>query len=96
MAEALPAVTLPSFLKAGRSLARTSGGLRRGPSSVSKTMSPFLFLMTTGTISVLERAGLDGSLGLGLALESKVVQIFTAQVPLVGHVLGGDAHVGSR
>ena len=42
---------------------------------------------------VLERAGLDGSLGLGLALESKVVQIFTAQVPLVGHVLSGDAHV---
>ena len=50
----VPAVTMPSLVKAGFSFARTSGALRRGPSSVSNTVSPFLPLMTTGTISSLK------------------------------------------
>ena len=46
------------LVKAGFSFARTSGALRRGPSSVSNTVSPFLPLMTTGTISSLKAPSL--------------------------------------
>jgi len=54
--EAFPAVTVPSFLKAGLSVARTSGvDFRLGNSSVSKIVSPFLPGTTTGTISSLKR-----------------------------------------
>ena len=52
--EAFPAVTIPSFLNAGFNFPIPSAvvpGL--GPSSVSTMISPFLPLITTGTISSL-------------------------------------------
>ena len=52
--EALPAVTMPSFLKAGFRRARVSTVVPgRGPSSVSTITEPFLPLTSTGTISSL-------------------------------------------
>ncbi len=55
--EELPAVTVPSLLKTGRSLARTSAVVPgRGCSSVSTTRSsPFRWGMRTGTISSAKR-----------------------------------------
>ncbi len=55
MPGALPAVTVPPSLKAGRSFASVSIVVsRRGHSSASKvTVAPFLPGMTTGTISSL-------------------------------------------
>ena len=48
----LPAVWVPSSMKIGGSLARTSRLVsRRGPSSTSTVVSPFLELIVTGTIS---------------------------------------------
>ena len=55
MAEELPAVTMPSGLKAGRSFASVSTvDPSRGPSSVSKTISFLRCLTVTGTISSLK------------------------------------------
>ena len=51
---ALPGVTMPSFLKAGRSLASWSGVLARGNSSVSKTRSSRRSRTVTGTICSLK------------------------------------------
>ena len=52
--EELPAVTIPSFLNAGRSFARPSAVIPAlGPSSVSNTTVSFFFLISTGTISSL-------------------------------------------
>ncbi|MNH41044.1 hypothetical protein D3C72_1900880 [compost metagenome] len=53
----MPAVTLPSFLKAGFSLARDSAVVpARGPSSVSKaTGSPLRCGIRIGVISSLKR-----------------------------------------
>ncbi|MNI33975.1 hypothetical protein D3C73_879470 [compost metagenome] len=53
--DALPAVTVPSFLKAGLRPARTSSVVARGFSSVSTMMSPLRVLIVTGTISALNR-----------------------------------------
>ena len=54
MPDALPAVTVPSLLKAGFSLASFSrSGVRWGYSSVSKTVSPFVEWIVIGTISFL-------------------------------------------
>ena len=48
----LPAVCEPSFMKIGGSLASVSRlASRRGASSISTTVSPFLPLIVTGTIS---------------------------------------------
>src|SRR5690348_7368442 len=56
MPEALPAVTEPSLLKAGRSLASVSAVVPwRGNSSVSTTTSPLRVFTVTGTISSLKR-----------------------------------------
>src|SRR5665213_1370231 len=56
MPEALPAVTVPSLAKAGRSFASTSSVVpARGYSSVSTIWSPFRVLMVMGTISSLKR-----------------------------------------
>ena len=52
-----------------------------------------LVLDGDGNDLVLEGAFLDGLLSLQLAVVGEVVQILAAQVPLVGHVLSGDAHV---
>ena len=52
--EELAAVTIPSFLKAGRNLEMLSAVVPgRGPSSVSTTTVFFLSLTSTGTISSL-------------------------------------------
>ncbi len=54
MPEALPAVTVPSFRKAGRSLATVSSTTPgRMYSSLSTTTSPFLPLIVKGMISSL-------------------------------------------
>ena len=56
MPEAFPAVTIPSFLNAGRSLAMLSAVVPgRGPSSVSNTTVVFFCFTSTGTISSLKR-----------------------------------------
>ncbi len=56
MPEALPAVTVPSFLKAGLSLASLSSEVWRGCSSVSNsTGSPLRCGTSTATISSLKR-----------------------------------------
>ena len=56
MPDALPAVTVPSFLNAGRSLARPSRVVfGRTCSSVSKITVSFFFLTSIGTISSLKR-----------------------------------------
>ncbi len=53
---ALPAVWVPSLVKMGGSLASASSeASRRGASSCSTTVSPFLPLMVTGTISSSRR-----------------------------------------
>ena len=55
MPEALPAVTVPSFLKAGRILLSDSTVVDAfTSSSVTNTMSPFLQAVTTGTIWLLK------------------------------------------
>jgi len=52
----LPAVTVPSFLKAGLSLASVSIVVEAFTySSVSKTTSPFFVCLTMGTIWLLKR-----------------------------------------
>ena len=53
--EAFPAVTVPSFLKAALRPPSFSAVVSAlGYSSVSKTISPFLLLIVTGTISCLK------------------------------------------
>ncbi len=57
MPEALPAVTVPSLSKAGRSLARLSAVTPAlGCSSLLTTTSPLRVLMVTGTISSWKRS----------------------------------------
>ena len=54
--EALPAVTVPSFLKAGRIFARSSRvDVGRMCSSVSMITEPLRLLISTGTICSLKR-----------------------------------------
>ena len=92
---ALPAVTVPSLSKAGRSLARDLGGDAVAGILVgfSTTMSPLRVLMVTGTISSLKRAGLLGRLGLVLGGRGEGVLLLAGDLPLLGDVLGGVAHV---
>ena len=54
MVEAFDAVTVPSFLKAGRAFA-AGRGLVCGSSSAVTSMSPFFDAMTTGSTSSAKR-----------------------------------------
>jgi hypothetical protein len=70
MPEEFPAVTRPSFLKAGASLARASAEVARGNSSTLNSTVSFLTLMGTGMISSLRRP-VRQSLFAALSCEDK-------------------------
>src|SRR5829696_4336575 len=90
--EALPAVTVPSLLKAGFSLAIASSVVPgRIYSSWSTMTSPFLD--GDGNDLVPEPAGLLRILGLVLRAGGKRVLLYAADLPFGGDVLRGDAHV---
>ena len=95
MPEALPAVTPPALSKAGRRPARASAlVLLLMNSSVSNTSgSPFFCGMLTRHDLVLELAGVLRGRGLLLAGQRQRVLHFAGDAVLLGHVLGGDAHV---
>lgn len=85
MPDALPAVTVPSFLKAGFNFAMPSTlAPKRGYSSWAKVMSPFLFGMMTGKIYSANFSGLDRGFRLQLRfngeniLHSRVMPNFSA------------------
>ncbi len=73
MVDALPAVTEPSFLKAGRNFARASTVQRkRGCSSVSKTTgSPLRCGIDTGIISSLKRPAVTAASALFCDADAK-------------------------
>ena len=94
MPEALPAVTVPALSKAGRSLARLSSvAPSRMYSSSETTVSPFLPLMVTGTISSLNLPAFLAASALfceataNLSCSSRVICHWR------GDVLGRGAHV---
>ena len=93
--EALPAVTLPSFLKAGLSLPRDSAVVpARGCSSVAKaTGSPLREGIRIGVISSTKRPASMAAHGFLLRGGGKGVLGFAADVVLVRQIFGGDAHV---
>ena len=93
MPEALPAVTVPSLLNAGRSLAIPSSvAPKRGYSSVSTTTSPLRPLIVTGVISSLKRPAVTAASALfcdataNLSCSSRVIchfcAMFSAVVPM--------------
>ena len=94
MPEALAAVTEPSLSKAGRSLAIESRVTPAfGYSSVSTTVSPLRRLDRHRRDLVLELAGLHRGLGLVLRLHRELVLLRAGDLPFLGDVLGGRAHV---
>jgi hypothetical protein len=62
-------------------------------SSLSTTMSPLRVLIVTGDDLVGELAGLLRGLGLVLGGDGELVLHIAADLPLLGHVLGGLTHV---
>src|SRR5215218_3889896 len=99
MPEALPAVTVPSFEKAGLSLATDSSVVpARMYSSASTTMSPLRVLIVTGAISSLNLPALGHVLSRG----AHVVALEGVQEAVLQHGvdelevthLGAGAHVG--
>ena len=94
MPEAFAAVTVPSFEKAGRSLAIASTVTPAfGYSSVSTTMSPLRPLIVTGTISSLNLPAFCAASALfceAVANSSCWLRVIWY---LRGDVLGGRAHV---
>ena len=94
MPEALPAVTVPSFSKAGFSLAIASMVAPwRGYSSVSTMMSPLRVLMVTGTISSLNLPAFCAASALFCEATANSSCCCAGDLVLPGDVLGGVAHV---
>ena len=95
MPEALPAVTVPSFLKAGAQLAQTfQGGLGADVLVGVEDDGVALALRDDHRHDLgLELAVLDGRAGLALAVVADLVLHLAGDAVLLGHVLGGDAHV---
>src|SRR5262249_20345018 len=99
--DALPAVTVPSLSKAGRSLLIASSVVPcLGYSAASTTMAPLRVLTVTGCASsfnppdfILEPAGLLSGLGLVLGGDGESILLLPRDLPLPGDVLGGRAHV---
>ena len=91
---ALPAVTVPSLEKAGRSFVIASIVAPSADVLVLVDHDVALAgLDREGRDLVLEPAGLLRRLGLVLAGERELVLLLAADLPLPGHVLGGGAHV---
>ena len=85
----LPAVTVPSFVKAGRSFASVSiEESRRGPSSASTTVSPLRPLTVTGTSSSAKRPASCAATAFCVAVQREGVLL------LAGDVVLGDDRLG--
>ena len=94
MPEALPAVTVPSLTKAGRSLASVSSVVPgRMYSSWSTTMSPFRVLTVTGTISSLNLPAFCAASALFCEATANSSCSCAGDLELAGDVLGRVAHV---
>ncbi len=96
----LPAVILPSGLKAGFRLARDSGVVSgRMPSSAVTMPSPLMMLPVSlsrriswiGTISRSKRPSAVASRGPLLGLGAEGVEVLAGEAPLVGDHVGADA-----
>ena len=93
MPEALPAVTVPSLAKAGRSLASASMVVPCfGCSSSATTVSPRRPLTVTGAISSLKRPAFCAASALFCEATAKR-SCSSRLMPALGHVLGRVAHV---
>ncbi len=93
MPDALPAVIVPSFLNAGRSVARTSAAGRvRGSSSASKTnVGPFRCVTSSGTVSSRKcPASMAWSARRTLSAASRIEQAVVQHRIDEGLVAGGD------
>jgi hypothetical protein len=92
----LPAVTLPSPLKAGRSLARLSRLVSRADVLVGiEGLRLALDLDLHRHDLALEAALVDGAGGALLALQRELVLVLAADAPALGDVLRRDAHVAA-
>ncbi len=88
--QALPAVTVPSSLNAGFSVASFSSVVpARGPSSLETTVPSS---SVSGTISRSKNAGLLGRDGALLRALGVVVLLLARDAVALGDVLGGQAH----
>ena len=94
MPEALPAVTVPSFEKAGRSFA-TASIVVPGPDVLVLVDDDVALAARDGHGDdlVLELAALLRSLGLVLRGDRELVLLLAGKLPALRHVLGGGAHV---
>ena len=94
MPDAFAAVTVPSLSKAGRSLEMPSSVTPALMySSVSTTTSPFLPLIVKGTISSLNLPAFCAASALFCECDRELVLLLAGDLPLLGDVLGGRAHV---
>ena len=94
MPDALPAVTVPSFVKAGRSLASVSVVVPWRGVLVGVDDDVLLpRFHRDGRDLVLELARILGGLGLLLGAGSELILVVPGDLPLLGDVLGGVAHV---
>ena len=94
MPDALPAVTVPSFEKAGLSLATASSVVPGA--DVLVVLDHHVALAGRDRDRhdlVLEAAGLLGRLGLVLGGHRELVLLLAGDLPFLGDVLGGRAHV---
>ena len=91
---ALPAVWVPSFMKIGGSLASDSSvASRRGDSSCSTTVSPFLPLIVTGTISSSRRPSSVAAIDALVAAQRPLVHVGAGHLELGGDLGGLLGHV---
>ena len=92
---ALPAVTVPSFLNAGRSLASASSeASARGDSSRRMTMgSPFFCGTSIGKNLRFDEAGVHGVHGSLMAFEGELILLLARDFVFLGDEFGGHAHV---
>ena len=94
MPEALPAVTVPSFLNTARSLARSSGFVSpRTCSSVSKIVSPLRDLQRDRQDLALEAPFLDRPRRALVRRQRQFILLTAGDLMRFGQVLGGDTHV---